>query len=60
MWVAAAAGVAAAVVAVFVIPGRTQVRPDVTAVATQHAASSSDVGDPISGLVAVAPLRGLR
>jgi negative regulator of sigma E activity len=56
-WIAG--GVAAAVIAgaMFVIPGRDQVRPNVTAVATQHAASSSDVGDPISGLVPLGPMR---
>jgi negative regulator of sigma E activity len=58
-WVAAAAA-AAVIVAVFLIPGREQVRPDVTAVATQHAASSSELGDPISGLVPLGPLQGRR
>jgi hypothetical protein len=58
-WVAAAAA-AAVIVAVFLIPGREQVRPDVTAGATQHAASSSELGDPISGLVPLGPLQGRR
>jgi negative regulator of sigma E activity len=57
----AAGGVAAAaLVAVFLIPGREQVRPSVTAVATQHGASSAEVGDRISGLVPLGPLRGPR
>jgi anti-sigma factor RsiW len=58
-WVAGGVA-AAALVAVFLIPGREQVRPNVTAVATQHGASSAEVGDPISGLVPLGPLRGPR
>ena len=57
---AAAAAAAAAVIAVVLLPGRTSVRPNVTAVATQHAASSSDVGDSISSLAPVGPLVGRR
>jgi anti-sigma factor RsiW len=59
-WLAGAAAAVAAVVAVIVLPGRTQVRPNVKAVATQHAASSSDVGDSISSLATVSPLVGRR
>ncbi len=59
-WAAAGIAAAAVVVAMFVIPGREQVAPNVTAVATQHGASSADVGDPISGLVPLGPLRGPR
>jgi anti-sigma factor RsiW len=57
---AGAAAAAAAVIAVVLIPGRTSVRPNVTAVATQHAASSSDLGDSISSLAPVGPLVGRR
>ena len=59
-WAAGGTAVAAALVAVFMIPGRQQVRPNVTAVATQHGATSAAVGDPISGLVPLGPLRGPR
>ena len=59
-WLAGAAAAAAAIVAVVVLPGRTSVRPNVAAVATQHAASSSDVGDSISSLAPVGPLVGRR
>jgi hypothetical protein len=55
-----AVAVAAAIIAVVLVPGRTSVRPNVTAVATQHAASSSDVGDSISSLAPVGPLVGRR
>jgi anti-sigma factor RsiW len=57
---AGAAAAAAAIIAVVLVPGRTSVRPNVTAVATQHAASSSDVGDSISSLAPVGPLVGRR
>ena len=57
---AGAAAAAAAIIAVVLIPGRTSVRPNVTAVATQHAASSSDLGDSISSLAPVGPLVGRR
>jgi anti-sigma factor RsiW len=59
-WVAG--GVAAAVVfgAMFVIPGRHQVRPDVAAVVTHHGATSAERGDPVSGLVPLAPMRRSR
>jgi anti-sigma factor RsiW len=58
----AAGGVAAAVVfgAMFVIPGRHQVRPNVAAVVTRHGATSAQQGDPISGLVPLAPMRSSR
>jgi anti-sigma factor RsiW len=59
-WIAGAAAVAAAVIAVVVVPGRTAVRPNVTAVATQHGATTSDVGDSISSLVPMGPLAGRR
>jgi anti-sigma factor RsiW len=59
-WAAGGIAAAAALVAVFLIPGREQVRPNVTAVATQHGASSAEVGDRISGLVPLGPLRGPR
>jgi anti-sigma factor RsiW len=55
-WVAGAAAAAAVVIAVFVVPGRTQVRPNVRAVATQHGAASSDMGDAISPLATIGPL----
>ena len=57
---AGAAAAPAAVIAVVLVPGRTSVRPNVTAVATQHAASSSDLGDSISSLAPVGPLVGRR
>jgi len=60
VWAAGATAAAAALVAVFVIPGRDQVKPNVTAVVTQHGVSSSEVGDRISGLVPLGPLRGPR
>ena len=58
----AAGGVAAAVVfgAMFVIPGRHQVRPNVAAIVTHHGATSAEQGDPISGLVPIAPMGGSR
>ena len=59
-WIAGAAAVAAAVIAVVVVPGRTAVRPNVTAVVTQHGAATSDVGDSISSLVPMGPLAGRR
>ena len=59
-WIAGAAAVAATVIAVVVVPGRTAVRPNVTAVATQHGAATSDVGDSISSLVPMGPLAGRR
>jgi anti-sigma factor RsiW len=55
-WVAGAAAAAVVVIAVFVVPGRTQVRPNVRAVATQHGAVSSDMGDAISPLATIGPL----
>jgi anti-sigma factor RsiW len=55
-WIAGAAAAAAVVVAVIVVPGRTQVRPNVRAVATQHGAVSSDMGDSISPLATISPL----
>jgi len=59
-WMVGAAAAVVIALAMFVLPGRGQVRPNVTAVATQHAASDSDVGDPISGLVGLAPMRARR
>jgi len=58
----ASGGVAAALVfgAMFVIPGRRQVRPNVAAVVTHHGATSANQGDPISGLVPIAPMRSSR
>lgn len=59
-WLAGAAAVAAAIIAVIIVPGRTSVRPNVTAVATQHGASTSKLGDSISSLAPVGPLVGRR
>jgi anti-sigma factor RsiW len=59
-WIAGAAAAAAVAIAVFVVPGRTQVRPNVRAVATQHGAASSDMGDSISPLATISPLVGRR
>ena len=55
-WVAGAAAAAVVVIAVFVVPGRTQIRPNVRAVATQHGAATSDMGDAISPLATIGPL----
>jgi anti-sigma factor RsiW len=59
-WLAGAAAVAAAIIALIVVPGRTSVRPNVTAVATQHGASTATLGDSISSLAPVGPLVGRR
>jgi anti-sigma factor RsiW len=59
-WIAGAVAVAAAIIAVIIVPGRTSVHPNVTAVATQHGASTSNVGDSISSLVPIGPLAGRR
>jgi anti-sigma factor RsiW len=59
-WIAGAAAVAAALIAIVIVPGRTTVRPNVTAVATQHGATTSNVGDSISSLVPMGPLAGRR
>jgi anti-sigma factor RsiW len=59
-WVAGAAAAVAALVVVVLLPNRNSVKPNVTAVVTQHGASTSDAGDPISGLAPVGPLAGLR
>jgi negative regulator of sigma E activity len=59
-WIAGATAVAASLVAMFMIPGRSQVRPNVAAVATSHGATSAKVGDPISGLVPLGPDRAPR
>lgn len=59
-WIAGAAAVAAAIIAVIIVPGRTSVHPNVTAVATQHGATTSNVGDSISSLVPMGPLAGRR
>ena len=55
-----AVAAAAAVIAVVVLPGRPEVRPNVAAVVTRHGAQSADAGDPISTLAPVGPLAGLR
>jgi anti-sigma factor RsiW len=55
-WLAGAAAVAAAVIALIVVPGRSSVRPNVTAVATQHGASASNLSDSVSSLAPVGPL----
>lgn len=59
-WVAGGVAVAAALGALFVIPGRETVRPNIAAVSVQHGASSAGSGDPISGLVPLGPGRGPR
>jgi anti-sigma factor RsiW len=59
-WLAGAAAVAAAIIALVIVPGRTSVRPNVTAVATQHGASTAKLGDSISSLAPVGPLVGRR
>jgi anti-sigma factor RsiW len=59
-WLAGTAAAIVAVVVVVALPGQDTVTPNVTAVATQHGASTSNSGDPISGLVPVGPLAGLR
>jgi anti-sigma factor RsiW len=56
----AAAAVVALVTAVVVIPGRSDVTPNVTAVVAQHGAQASDAGDPISTLAPVGPFAGFR
>lgn len=58
--VAGAVAAAAALIAVVVMPGRPEVRPNVAAVVTQHGAQSVGAGDPISTLAPVGPLAGLR
>ncbi len=57
---AAAAAVAGIIVAVIVVPQRSEVTPNVTAVVAQHGAQGSDAGDPISMLAPVGPLAGFR
>ncbi len=59
-WVAGAAAAVAAVVVVVALPGQRTVKPNVTAVATQHGASTSNSADPISGLVPVGVVSGPR
>jgi anti-sigma factor RsiW len=59
-WIAGAAAVAATIIAVIIVPGRTSVHPNVTAVATQHGATTSNVGDSISSLVPMGRLAGRR
>lgn len=57
------AGAAAAVVALVVVvalPDDSTVKPNVTAVATQHGANATESSDPISGLAGVGPLLGFR
>ena len=60
VWVASAAAAVAMVAAVVIIPQRSQVTPNVTAVVAQHGAQSSESGDPISSLAPVGPLAGFR
>ena len=57
-WMAGAAAAVVAVVVVVALPGRHTVKPNVTAVATQHGASTSNSGDPISGLLPVGLVPG--
>ena len=59
-WMAGAAAAVAAVVVVVALPGQRTVKPNVTAVATQHGASTANSGDPISGLVPVGVVTGPR
>ena len=59
-WLAGAAAAVAAVVVVVALPGQRTVKPNVTAVATQHGASTSNSSDPISGLVPVGVVSGPR
>jgi hypothetical protein len=60
VWIASAAAAVAMVAAVVIIPQRSQVTPNVTAVVAQHGAQSSESGDPISSLAPVGPLAGFR
>jgi len=59
-WLAGAAAAVAAVVVVVSMPGQHTVKPNVTAVVTQHGASTANSGDPISGLVPVGVSSGSR
>ena len=59
-WIAASVAAAAAVVVVIVLPQRSQVSPNVTAVVAQHGAQGADSGDPISMLAPVGPLAGFH
>ncbi len=59
-WLAGAAAAVAAVVVVVSMPGADTVKPNVTAVVTQHGASTANSGDPISGLVPVGVSSGAR
>jgi anti-sigma factor RsiW len=59
-WFAAAAAIVVGLVAVLVVPHRSEVTPNVTAVVAQHGAQGSDSGDPISMLAPVGPLAGFR
>lgn len=59
-WIAVAVVALVALVVVVALPGQHTVKPNVTAVATQHGASTSNSGDPISGLVPVGLVSGLR
>ena len=59
-WLAGAAAAVAAVVVVVSMPGQDTVKPNVTAVVTQHGASTANSGDPISGLVPVGISSGPR
>jgi anti-sigma factor RsiW len=59
-WCAGAAAAIVAAVVVVALPGQQTVKPNVTAVATQHGASTSNSGDPISGLVPLGLAPGPR
>jgi anti-sigma factor RsiW len=59
-WLAGAAAAVAAVVVVVSLPGRDTVKPNVTAVVSQHGASTAKSGEPISGLVPVGLSSGSR
>jgi hypothetical protein len=49
-----------AVVAVFAMPHKSEVSPNVAAVVAQHGAQGSDTGEPVSMLAPVGPLAGIR
>jgi anti-sigma factor RsiW len=60
-WIATAFAAAAAVaLAVIIVPHRSEVSPDVTAVVVQHGAQGSDRGDPVSTITPVGPLAGFH
>jgi len=59
-WFAGAAAAVVAVVVVVALPGQHTVKPNVTAVVTQHGASIANTGDPISGLAPMGLAPGSR